>query len=107
MATPCKFESDKMRQCLSEKRSSGRKCDGTLAILEKCREKWRSDNSIELKFDGRRIVPPKQCRKLNCEMQRCLHNHKADEVLCADMITALKTCMDTGGAGEVVPPPRR
>jgi len=76
-----------------------------MKTLEDCREKWRRSNDIELKFDGRRIIPPKHCLILNKNMQACLKRTKVDELLCREEINLLKQCMDTA-PGVVVPPPK-
>ena len=101
----CRQETDKYRQCLREKRSSGRKCDGPAKDLEVCREKWRKDHNVgPLNFDGTRIIPPKQCRALNGDVQACLKRTGVDEVKCRVQIDALKACM-ASAPGVVVPPP--
>ena len=89
----CRNESQKYRECLKEKRSSGRKCDNLLATLELCREQWREKNQATLRHDGSRVLPPPQCRRLSCEMQACLKRTGVDESKCAIEIAALKKCM--------------
>ena len=63
--------------------------------LEACRRKWRADNSVKHEFDGRRILPSKNCKLLNAEVQKCMKWKKSDESKCQNPIQELKVCMET------------
>jgi len=89
----CRKETQAYRQCLKEKRSSGRSCDNLAKPLESCRERFRTANQIESKFDGTRVLPSPVCKPLNLKMQRCLAWRKGDEGKCKEEIKDLEECM--------------
>lgn len=94
MDAPCRHETELYRGCLKEKQASGRKCDGPAKHLELCRSKWRRANKFgDAAIDGNRVLPPQECRRLSCELQRCLKWKKGDESQCHEEIKALKACM--------------
>jgi hypothetical protein len=80
----CQYEVGKYRECLREKRSSGRSCDRLAEALEACRVKWRAQNQIKLEFDGTRILPNKKCKPLNDKVQHCLKWKKGDQDKCKE-----------------------
>jgi len=86
----CKKETKTFRQCLHEKRSSGRSCNHLAKTLESCRERHRTQNST---FDGTRVLPNPACKPLNLKMQRCLAWKKGDEGKCQGEIEDLSVCM--------------
>ena len=95
---PCSVFADRLRRCLHERRSSGRKCDGPLKALEDCRSKFEKSKSLE--GDKTRVLPPKKCRLLSCEVQACLRRNGVDESACQEPIAALKACLlaERGGS---------
>ena len=100
----CRKETKAYRQCLHEKRSSGRSCDHLAKTLESCRERHRVANKIENStFDGTRVLPNSACKPLNLKMQRCLAWKKGDEGKCRGEIKNLGKCMSETD-GVVVKP---
>ena len=93
MPAPCRAETQKFRDCLREKRSSGRNCDHLAKSLEDCRCRWRKENHVHTQFDGTRILPPAHCVPLNDNVQSCLKWRKGDQSKCREAIEALKECM--------------
>jgi hypothetical protein len=90
----CKSESQSYRTCLKESRITGKKCTNLAQALESCREKWRTENQIEHKFDGTRVLPNPKCLSLNKKTQTCISMNKGDQSKCKEQISALKACMD-------------
>ncbi len=89
----CRDESEKYRECLREKKSSGRKCDNLAKSLEECRVKWRAKNKITLDYDGTRVLPNPKCEPLSATVQHCLKWKGGDESKCKEAIDVLNMCM--------------
>ena len=98
MSAPCRRETKAFRQCLHEKRSSGRKCDHLAKKLEACRVQWRKANRVQHTFDGTRVLPAVRCRPLSDKVQSCLRVHGGKEAKCKRSIERLRVCMaETAG----------
>mmetsp|Transcript_34832 Transcript_34832/g.84169 ORF Transcript_34832/g.84169 Transcript_34832/m.84169 type:complete len:123 (+) Transcript_34832:160-528(+) len=110
MAT-CRNETKAYRNCLHEKRASGRSCDGPAITLESCRSRHRTSNNkpeaanTNATFDGTRVLPNKACRPLNSAMQKCLAWKGGHEDKCREEIRELEECMGRT-EGRVVEPTR-
>ena len=92
----CKTETQTYRKCLKDSHTSGwgkGRCNKLAQTLEQCRQKWRSDNNVELEFDGTRILPNHKCKPLNSKVQHCLKWKKGDQSQCQDDIQKLNRCM--------------
>eukprot|EP01079_Euglenida_sp_SAG-EU17-18_P005665 gene5665-1013_t len=104
--TPCRAETAAYRQCLQERKASGRACSGVARRLEACRERFRNVNAIDKQWDTTRIVPAVECRPLNDAVQRCLTLHPGgEEAVCKSTITSFERCMREH-PGISVPQPR-
>ena len=98
----CQRETKRVRDCIREKRMTGRRCDDVAKSLESCRQKWRKKNNAVVSHNGTRVLPNSKCIKHNDAVQACLKWRNGRQEKCASEIRALRDCMDRT-AGTIAP----